>query len=270
MARIFVDNSWYEQVEPSTFSEVEFEMRVTLHAPSVYPFYHVLPFKRALRAPDDTVESRVSTVIPDLIFIAKDYSEWWIVEVEMAYHSFGSHVKPQITKLLSAEFGIEEVNYLCSKHKFLDNLRMVQMVDNTPIRVLVVINQNRPEWANHWTKNVVFATFELFRSDDNRDLFRVNGDYPCVLVEKLSSCTFHPIVPRLLGIDEPSQLEIARYGNVKLLFNNCVTEWRRIDEGDRMWLTCADRNPLNLQHRYSIYRQNDGQLVLNRESAISM
>ncbi|GIK41177.1 MAG: hypothetical protein BroJett011_50100 [Chloroflexota bacterium] len=267
MARICVKKKWYEQVEPSTFSEEEFETRVAVHAPSVYPFYHVLPFKKPLRTPDDTVETGVSRVIPDLVFIAKDYSEWWIVEVEMAYHNFNSHVKPQIVKLLNAEYSVEEVDFLCSKYDFLDRTSMMRLVGNSSTRVLVIINQNKPEWARYWTRNVVFATFELFRSNDNYEVFRVNGQYPSVLIDRLSTCTFHSLVPRLLGIDEPSKLKIGRNNIIKLLFNNCVTEWRRIKEGKQIWLTAVNRDPLNSRHQYSIYRQNDGQLVLQREWA---
>lgn len=98
MARILINNTWYEQVEPSTFYETEFEDRISLHAPSVYPHYFVVPFKKPLITTDPLSSSAVGTggVVPDLAFIARDYKEWWVVEVEMSYHSFAGHIRPQI------------------------------------------------------------------------------------------------------------------------------------------------------------------------------
>lgn len=264
MARICVNREWFEQVEPSTFSEETFEERVALHAPSVYPFFHVVPFKKPVLAPDNS-EDRVTHVAPDLAFIAKDYSEWWIVEVEMGYHSFTGHVKPQIEKLLAADYGIDEVDYLCKKYTNLNRNKLISLITGTPSRVLVILNQNRPDWASHWnkqTERVIVAVFELFASQDNKEIFRVDGAYPSILSDRITKCTYHPSVPRLLGVEEPEKLNLPRRAIIKMLYNNCVTEWRRIDEGEQVWLTAANRNPLRPKSNYAIYRQNDDQFVL--------
>lgn len=266
MARICIDKKWYEQVEPSTFSELEFELRIGLHAPSVYPHYHVLPFKKHLVTPD------LTRVVADLAFVSKDYSEWWVVEVEMGYHDFGSHVKPQVEKLLTASYGVDEAEYLYEQSKSnssLDLRKLTDLIKESNARVLLVVNQNKAAWRAELSKhNVVTAIFELFRSDDEHEIFRVNGEYPSILTARLSSCTFHPTIPRLLGVDEPSNLDLAPRAIVRLLYNNCVTEWRRIDEGGQMWLTALNRNPLEPKHKYAIYRQNDGQLVLRRNPIV--
>jgi hypothetical protein len=267
MARICINRKWYEQVEPSTFSEDQFEDRVTLHAPSVYPFYHVFPFKKFLQAPDDSKEDGYSLVTPDLAFIAEDYTEWWVVEVEMGYHDFRSHVRPQVDKLLRAIYSDDEIDYLCSKDTSLDRAQLARLVKNTDVRVLVIINQSMPKWTCIWPKDkVVFAVFELFCSEDNEEIFRVNGAYPSILMDKISDCSIHPAIPRLLHVKEPDKLGLARRATVKLLYNNCLTEWRRIDEHDQVFLTSVNRYPLKPNRRYSIYRQNDGQLVLLQDA----
>ena len=174
MARIKIESNWYEQVEPSTFSESEFEHRVTVHAPSVYPFYNVIPFKKKVIAPDETTESRVSSVIPDLVFIAKDYSSWWVVEVEMNFHSLNTHVVPQVEQLLEADYGDDEINYLLSKYPVLfDREKLTNLIKNTQVRVLIIVNKNIPTWHKKLKNKAVIAVFELYRSADGYEAFRV-------------------------------------------------------------------------------------------------
>ena len=229
-----------------------------------------MPFKKKVFAPDDSTDTGVSGVVPDLVFIAQDYSEWLIVEVEMGHHSFNGHVKPQIDKLLSADYGLEEAEYLYEKHAqagSLDKAKLMQLVMQSQPRVLVIVNQNKPDWAQHWKKNVVFASFELFRcSDDGNEIFWVNGEYPSIFTEQVSTCAFHRYITRIIRIDRPDALNVRSDRILRLLLNDCVTEWRWIEQGNEVYLTALNRNPLNAKNTYGIYRRNDGQLVLKKEN----
>lgn len=263
MSRIRVKQKWYEQIEPSTFSEEGFERQVILHAPSIFPSYHVFQFKKPLKAPDYSNKNRYTLVVPDLVFVAKDYSEWWVVEVEMSYHSFDYHIKPQINKLLAADYGDDEIDYLCGKSRKLNRSKLAKLIKNNPTRILVILNEDRKNWASHWKRNtVVFAVFEIFCSEDNHEVYCVDGRYPAVLADKVSTCSIHPAIPRLLHIKDPLKLRLPRRSTLKLLYNDCLTEWRRIDEGRKVYLTAVNRNPLTSDGTYTIYRQDDGQLVL--------
>ena len=271
MARILIKDTWYEQVEPSTFSETEFEDRISLHAPSVYPHYFVVPFKKTLITTDPLSSSAVGTgkVVADLAFIARDYKEWWVVEVEMSYHSFTGHIRPQIQKLQHANYGDDEAIYLANKESSLDLDKLKALIATSPVQVLLIINQPRLEWIKELAKDdVVTAVFELFRSDNEHEIFRVNGEYPSVLIDKVSDCSFHPLVPRLLKVSHPDELDLPPRGIIRLKYNNCVTEWRRIDEGREVFLTAVNRNPLKANWKYEIHRQNDGQLVLKHSITI--
>src|SRR6266498_4278244 len=113
MARILIPNpkggnEWFEQVAPETFSEMDIECQIVLHAPTVYPEFYVLPFKL-------TVESPHGTAKPDLIFISKDYTDWWICEVELGGHSFAGHVESQVQILTEARYDDKEARYICDK-----------------------------------------------------------------------------------------------------------------------------------------------------------
>lgn len=260
MARILFDGKWFEQVEPSTFSEIELEDRVILHAPSVYPDYFVLPFKQ-------TVESEYGKAIPDLVFISRNYKEWKIVEIEMGYHSFSSHVEPQVHKLSLAAYKDREANYLCKSNPSLDYKKTKDLLFNVEPQVLVIVNQPKEDWIKPLAKyGAILAIFELFRSEDDIEIFRVNGEYPTQIVDSVSQCAFHPITPRFLEVQAPGNLNLPRRGRIKLRYNNCITEWERVDAEGRVWLSPVGRNPLNSRYCYEIFKQSDTSLVLRRRN----
>jgi hypothetical protein len=265
MARILINNTWYEQIEPSTFNETEFEDYINLHAPLVYPFYHVIPFKKKVSSLDP-ISGNVTHVIPDLAFISKDYNEWWVVEVEMTYHNLNNHVIPQIEALKRADYSLEVAEYLAEKKIDIDLNRLHNLIKTSEVQVLVIVNQNNSQWIKELSKRqVVTAVFELFRGEDGIEIFRVNGEYPVTLIEMMSSCTFHPTIPRFIAVDNPETLQLpASREIVRLKYNNCLTEWRRLDSAGKVWLQPVGRNPLNNRHRYQIYRQDDDTLVLRQ------
>ncbi|MCO6450265.1 MAG: hypothetical protein J5I90_05695 [Caldilineales bacterium] len=260
MARILIDGKWFEQVEPSTFSETELEARVILHAPSIYPEYYVLPFKQ-------TVESEYGRAIPDLVFVAKNYREWKIVEIEMGYHNLNGHVEPQVQKLAAADYGVREATYLYKSNRLLDLDKTKNLLRKTEPQVLVIVNQSKEDWVKPLVKyGAILAIFELFRSDDDIEIFRVNGEYPTQIIDTISQCAFHPITPQFLEVQTPNNLNLPRRGRVKLRYNNCMTEWERVDAEGKVWLSPVGRNPLNDRHSYEIFRQSDTSLVLRKRN----
>jgi hypothetical protein len=258
MARVYIPEmkDWFEQVEPSTFTESEFEMRVLAHAPSVYPEYHVLPFKQ-------TLQSSSGNVRPDLVFIATDYQEWRIVEVEMGYHDLIRHIEPQVEKLADVKYDREVANYIYGKKPDMDIERLSQLIVDIPPQVLIIVNEDKPNWVKPLSKyGAILAVFELFRSDQEVEIFRVDGEYPAFCIDNLCECSVHPTVPRLLGITRPDALNLPPRGRIKLRYNNCVTEWERLDAENQVWLNPVGRNPLENNCNYAIFRQRDNSLVL--------
>ena len=272
MARILMQNSyedsddWYEQIEPSTLYEIEFESQIAVHATSVYPNYFVIPFKKSVRAWNSRT-GQDEGVTPDLAFIAKDYQEWWVVEVEMGYHSLKNHVIPQVSKLVNADYTADVAIYLAKQSCDLDSDNVQSLIKNSDTKVLVILNQ----FITDWTKTLKetgasVAVFEVFRGEDGREIFRANGEYPSTYTEMASDCFFHPTVPRYLAIKSPNNLDLPQNReNVTMRYNNCLTVWRRLDASGLVLLQPVNRNPLNPRKAYQIYEQNDGVLVLREK-----
>jgi hypothetical protein len=133
MARIFLENCKLHKILPSSFHEGEFEHIITLHAPDLYPDYFVFPFKKKVSSPN-------GDTIPDLVFVAKDYADWYVVEVDMAYHSFSSHVEPQMARLASAQYDtVDVINYACAQCTSLDFTKTSQLFHKEPPKLLLIL-----------------------------------------------------------------------------------------------------------------------------------
>jgi len=262
MARILIEQKWFDQVEPSTFTEQEFEDRVVLHAPSIYPEYFVLPFKYR-------VESDFGNSVPDLAFVSKDYNEWRVVEVEMGYHDLNAHVEPQVQRLANAIYNHNVAEYLCNKESSLDHPSLLRLITKEQPRVLVILNEVKRKWVKPLARyGAITATFELFRSEDEAEIFRVNGEYPTQVLSPLSKCSIHPYITRFIKVHEPDTLSLPPRGRIKLRLNNCITEWERVDAEREYWLAPLGRNPLNPQCSYEILKLGNNQLLLNRTRRI--
>lgn len=265
MARILIpgpngEDVWFEQVAPETFSEAEIESLIVLHASIIYPEFYVIPFKLTVEAPSGNKK-------PDLIFIARDYSDWWICEVELGHHSFNGHVEEQIQVLTDAQYAAKEAEYICNKANFLDFQKTLNLFKTIPAKALVIVNEPKKEWIKPLAKyGAIMGVFELFRSEKNDEIFRVNGEYPSRYIKHISRCSLHPIIPRFLGVSAPEELNLPKRGRVTLRYNNCITEWERIDADGRVWLSPTGQPFLEDVHDYEIFRQGDDALVLRRYS----
>lgn len=261
MARLLMEHTeWFTQIEPNTMGEGDFERDIAIHAPDVYPEYHVLPFKQ-------NVQYNGQTAKPDLVFIAKDYSEWRVVEIEMGYHSFNSHIEPQITILSNGDYNKSHSDYLIRKYPYLLNsIILEKLIINTPPKILLIVNEPKFDWKRNLLRyRTDLAIFELFKSHDGKEVYRVNGEYPTLLKKPSTTCSLHPITKRVLIVDDPIEISLPKEKIINILYNNCLTQWERIDNSANVFLQPKNRNPLGLCEKYDLFEQGNGYLVLQEK-----
>ena len=93
MNKLNINNEEFEEV--TWQFEKEFEDNLLSKSFDGFNNYFVIPFKYTLY-PDFI---RMYSVEADIALVSKDYSHWYICEVELSTHSFESHIIPQIKKL---------------------------------------------------------------------------------------------------------------------------------------------------------------------------
>lgn len=256
MAKVLVGNKWYEEIAPSGVYESVYEAMVKAHAAQLWPRFHPVHFKANVYAGADGVRA-------DLVLIERNYSEWWVVEVEMAHHPFESHVLPQTRKLAIANYGVEEAEKLCAACSKLELPKVKAMIKEYQPRVLVVVNKPRPEWVNRLAEfEAMLAVFEIFKSDDEQHLFRVNGEHPIGTAEIISVCRFDELMNRWLVVENPISLRVPHQGTMTIEFDGHTTVWARFEVSGKVWLhTPNGPNPLSDKYDYELVRRGDGQFA---------
>lgn len=255
MVRLLVNQEWFDPVSSEGQYEFDFEELVLSRAALLFPDYHAVPFKK-------TVESEIDAKRPDLALIDKRYRNWWVVEIEMAHHSLQGHVLPQVEVFATGRYGIEHAEYLMAHSTEIDSVSVTDMIKGAQPRVLVIVNRNCPTWVEPIRRhNGLLNVVEVFRSDRNRHVLRINGDNPASDAAQLVSiCRLDPLIPRLLRVDSPAALGIEPGGHVQIAFGGGLTDWARVDTQTAVWLNPLGRNPLEAQRTYRIIRDEEDRL----------
>lgn len=261
MAKILFNNEWFYELSPGGTYESEFEKIILQESEMLFPESFMIPFKTTIFSDTDSAK-------PDFALIDNKYRAWWVVEVEMGVHSLAQHVMPQVETLSKASYREKEAFYLCQQKSILNYDRVVDMMKGKPPQILVIVNTLVPEWQKELKRhNAIVLFFQIFRSEKNKHIFRVNGDSP-LLPESdtvISECYCDPLIPRLLVIDTPSGLELSKEEKIKISYQNSISEWERIDSQDKIWLSPIGFNPLVKGEKYFLVKKNNGSLVIKSD-----
>lgn len=257
--RLLFDHEWYEPVSSEGQLESDFEALVKDRAASLFPDYHTVPFQTP-------VESEEGRKVPDFALIDCEYRYWWVVEVEMAHHSLYGHVIPQVEVFSRGKYGQEHCDYMVEKGDALDHAALSDMIKGAQPRVLVVVNRSVPKWTEPIRRlEGLVAVVEVFRSERNRHILRINGEYPSRSDSSMvTHCRLENTMPRLLHVDSPAGLGIANGERLSILLDGGLTNWARLDIQDRVWLIPSKRNPLTANQEYLILKDTDGQFSFTR------
>ena len=238
MPRLFHKQTEYKQQSPDAMYESDYEKLVYQLSPELFPNFLMVEFK-------SIVCNETESAKADFALIHKQYKAWWVVEVEMADHSLERHVIPQIQVLLTARYGSETINSLVATHGSLDRSRLTSMVKNQQPRILVIVNKNIASWNLRLEKmGVEIMSLEVYISQYNQYIFKVDGGLPPEKREVITICHTKRSIPGILTVDSPGSLNVTNGQIIKIAFEGLVTEWRRRDLLDSVWLMPTRSFPL--------------------------
>ena len=255
MAKILINQDLYDQVSDRTFYEAEYEKIIEKCAGILFPDFYFLPFKA-------TVQSENNTAKPDYALIDKKYRDWWVVEIEMAYHSLENHVIPQVQTLSNASYSKKEAEILAKNSALLEYQKVLDMLKGKQPNVIVIVNATLPTWIEKLNRyNCIVTFFEIFITDRNNFAYKINGQFPQKFKDFLSKCRFEKSIPNFLKVQSPAGLGISHGEELKIYYLNEFTYWRRLDTGDSVWLVPRGKNPLKATNEYKLFTQDDGSLI---------
>jgi hypothetical protein len=256
VAKLLYNDIVFDEFATRSFYESEFERIVISRAASIFPGFFLVPFK-------SLVSSEIGSARADLALVACNYHAWWVVEVELSGHSFAGHVLPQIRVLGSAAYGEHEANLLCGSSNHLNILKVRAMMKGDQPRVLVLADEFHEEWVTPLAAaNAALIGVEIYRSDRNQVVLRIEGQAPEPPIEAWSECRFDALLPRLLGVRSPGILDVEPGQRVAISYGPYLTEWTRLDVGNKVWLAPVGRNVLDVRHSYRLVKDSSGEMRL--------
>ena len=173
----------FQRWDADAASEAQFEYIVAKALACVYPQYNCIVFGGSFRR-----DGEVSR--PDLALIAKDYSHWFIVEVELVTHSLNGHVLPQIRAF---QFGepLSDCVSILAKETGLSQSRMRTFLEVVPRSVAVVANKRSQDWDLALASlQVQMLTVSVYKSAAGIEAVEVEGQLD-VLKEHLGFGVFY-------------------------------------------------------------------------------
>lgn len=247
------DDNIFHLVDPTAFVEVEFEAEVVKALSCLLPDYRCGVFAGTFVLEGERRKA-------DLALIHKSLSHWFIVEVELAGHSFEDHVLPQVRCFRYGEPDQSCVTSLAAAFSWLSREQAAFLLSHIPRYVAVIGNLPNVEWHNALRAlDTQYLTVSIYRDHKGRYAHEVEGR----LVANTESLGFaqYSAVSNCLRIKKGCGL---RVGQVQIFdqFGNPAL-WTIREASGVLWIS-KDQGPTLLTHEcyVQIMRTPDGQVSL--------
>lgn len=255
-SKILILDDWYEEFEPGTYVEDTLERTIISRSEDVFPDYHMLPLKK-------TIEYNGESSQPDLCLIKKDYSRWYVIEVELAKKPFKGHTETQIRVFSNGRYNASEIaTYLVNKKPELCKKSLIALIRKDEPGVLVMVDEY-PRWAEEAKSypRTGILVFGMFDHPDGVEAYRIDGEYPIIEIER-SRCKFPKYPANMLIVSSPKILNIQNGDELIIIDNGRKTKWERVDSGATTYLIPKGQNPLNINKKYFLIKSEDNEYYI--------
>ncbi len=289
MARILfpIEESWFDELKVvSSYYESELENTILSHVETVFPNYVAIPYKKDIYA-SGVSQGRA----PDLALINKDYSDWWIVEVELEGHDL-KHVKSQVNVFVNGSYNSYEVaKYIKTKDKqhLLNVENLQKMIGDFQPNVMVIVDEHVAAWKEDLEKlGAKICVFQVFKNKEGHRAYRLNGHYPFIFTND-SHCKFLKSPPNILEVQSPewfiqglkrsytpskkrfdwfskeswaslflnqatdSETDFLKDREIEIDFIGKISRWQLLDYDDKILLKAIGMNMVDVNGNYRLY-----------------
>lgn len=243
MSRIIdYETSWFQELVPRDYyNEGDLERTITHYIELIFPDYIVFPFKQSLFNPLTTKSSAA-----DLGMVKRDYTEWYIIEVELGRHS-KKEVLEQIHTFRYFIANTSHSDYIYKQRINFDKLKLETLITSVSPRLLVIVNENKIDWKNDLKKlDCQMCVFQIYNDFDNRKMYRLEGEYPMVYTS-FCNCKYEKTLPYTIKILNNKELFLThslRDGDyIDIIFEGKKNKWQKVENRNEVYLTCESSSP---------------------------
>lgn len=248
----------FHLVDPTGFVEIDFEAEVVKALTCLLSDYWCGVFSGTFVLDGDRRNA-------DLALIHKSISHWFVIEVELAGHSFEHHILPQVRCFRYGEPEPTCVASLCRAFSTLNPQQAESLLRHVPRHVAVIGNLHVPEWqAALRAIDTQYLTVSVYRNHRGVSAHEVAGRLAATR-ESLGFARYSAI-DNCLRINKGCGLGIGRVQFIDQF--GTPTQWTIREQGGVLWIS-KDAGPTLLEHRcfVQLVRTSDGQITLVLSSA---
>lgn len=154
--------------DPDAPLEIEIEAAAVKALSCMYPNHRCVVFTGSFEH-----EGRVHQ--PDLALVARDFSHWFVIEIELLSHSFYGHVLPQVTAF---RYGtpLSDCSMILQRELGIDLGRAETLVRYVPRSVVVIANRRDYEWETSLAAHYIqFASVSTYKTATGQEAVEFDG-----------------------------------------------------------------------------------------------
>ncbi|MFT4224220.1 hypothetical protein [Dysgonomonas sp.] len=271
MSKVIDINSdaWYQEVAPRDFYlEIDLE-RIIMHNLSlIFPDFIPIVFKADII---DSISNKKNRA--DLCLIKRDYSEWYVIEVELGKHS-KTEVLSQIETFSNGIFDDSHAKYIYNKNKRLNLSSLTNLVTTVKPELMVIVNEVKSEWKKDLKKfNCKMCVFQIYNEFSGKQIFRIEGEHPFIYTD-FRNCLYEKSLPYAIKIlkDEGflDSFGIKNGDIMEIEYNGVRHKWERNDDSGKVYLICKSLIPPldSLTDRYRLNYFRTGRIQKSKNISI--
>lgn len=231
MAKIvsaLLEKEFYHSALIGALNEDENEGIFVQQARRMFSDCYIIRFKK-------DVDYNGATCKPDLAIIKKDFSKWFVIEVELANHSI-KHIIKQVTIFKNAKYSkhvysdyiLEQLSNVYSQLDKVSTFELIKrLLDNVNPEILVVLNSEYEKLTDLLDKeNIKYMLFEVYIDTEDNEVYRIVNDYP---INEISSCfaSFDSsTTSHILKIRTKTGSMFEAMSEVTIFYKNKPTVWK--------------------------------------------
>jgi hypothetical protein len=163
-----VNDHLYRIEDPDAPSESQFEFFAAKAFSCMYCEYQCIVFGGGFKY-DDRIYR------PDLALISRDFSHWFVIEVELSSHSFDGHVLPQVKAFRYGDPQGDCIAVL-SRELRISQSQANTLLSHVPRRVVVVANRHKSTWEIALkAHDIQYLILSIFRSGNQIEALELEG-----------------------------------------------------------------------------------------------
>jgi hypothetical protein len=257
-------SSWLFEVKSSIhFSELILQSVISKKVKEHLPNYNVIYYNKTIISQLDSTQKNK----PDFLLWKNDYSEWFVIEVELVNHSV-SHIEGQISTFYNGDYSDFRAisKYVSEKFRQLDVLRFENMIKSKRPKLMLISDHINCDWNDCLDKfGCISSSIQIYADENENFSYRFNGEWPqeyskfsfCILDKSLSALNISS--PRFL-----QDLNIVSGEKIKLFYQGISENWELvIDEDKEILIYDGDYMSIDYtNNRWKIIYNNNNQFHL--------